>query len=96
LRPNAQLTAIIDHWGPHYLATPPRPCSTAPGFPATRWPGLKEGVVQIGPYGPKVPADVVKAAAEAVMRTGQIDGTVHIFTGPINDHTGAEKRCRPA
>ena len=32
----------------------------------------------------------VKAAAEAV-RTGQIDGSFHIFTGPIKDNTGTER-----
>ena len=53
------------------------------------WPGLKEGEVQIGPYNESIPADVV-AAAEAV-KNGQIDGSFNIFTGPINDHTGAEK-----
>ena len=25
------------------------------------------------------------------MKQGQIDGTCDVFTGPINDHTGAEK-----
>ena len=57
--------------------------------PGNTWEGLKEDVVQMGPYGAKVPEDVV-AAAEAV-RTGQIDGSFHIFTGPINDNTGTER-----
>ncbi|MNT91899.1 Purine-binding protein precursor [compost metagenome] len=43
----------------------------------------------MGPYGAKVPEDV-RAAADAV-KNGQIDGSFHIFTGPINDNTGAER-----
>lgn len=86
--PETQLTAIIDHWGPHYLASAEAVIagSWAPG---DTWEGLKEDVVQMGPYGEKVPEDV-RAAADAV-REGQIDGSFHIFTGPINDNTGTER-----
>ena len=86
--PNAQLTSIIDNWGPTYVASA-QAVIDGTWESADRWPGLKEGEVQIGPYGPKV-TDEVKAAAEAV-KQGQIDGSFNIFTGPINDHTGAEK-----
>jgi basic membrane protein A and related proteins len=86
--PNAQLTSIIDNWGPTYVKSA-QAVIDGTWASADRWPGLKEGEVQIGAYGPKV-TEEVKAAAEAV-RTGQIDGSLHIFTGPINDHTGAEK-----
>ncbi|MCR6633314.1 BMP family ABC transporter substrate-binding protein [Devosia sp.] len=86
--PDTQLTAIIDHWGPHYLASA-KAVIEGTWVPGDTWEGLKEDVVQMGPYNAKVPADVV-TAAEA-MRTGQIDGSVHIFTGPINDHTGTER-----
>ena len=86
--PNAQLTSIIDNWGPHYVDAA-QAVIDGTWESGDRWPGLKEGEVQIGPYGPTVPADVV-AAAEAV-KNGQIDGSFNIFTGPINDHTGAEK-----
>ncbi len=86
--PNAQLTSIIDNWGPHYVNAAQ---AVIDGTWESKdvWPGLKEGEVEIGAYGPKV-TDEVKAAAEAI-KQGQIDGSVHIFTGPINDHTGAEK-----
>jgi basic membrane protein A and related proteins len=86
--PQAQLTSIIDWWGPHYAAAAQK---VIDGTWASQdsWPGIKEGAVVIGPYGPKVPEDVV-AAAEAV-KNGTVDGSFNIFTGPINDHTGAEK-----
>lgn len=86
--PNAQLTSIIDNWGPTYVKSA-QAVIDGTWSSADRWPGLKEGEVQIGPYGPKV-TDEVKAAAEAI-KQGQIDGTFNIFTGPINDHTGAER-----
>jgi basic membrane protein A len=86
--PETQLTSIIDHWGPHYAASA-QAVIDGTWTAGDTWEGLKEDVVQIGPYGPKV-TDDVKAAAEAV-RTGQIDGSFNIFTGPINDHTGTER-----
>jgi len=86
--PETQLTAIIDHWGPHYAASA-QAVIDGTWTPGNTWEGLKEDVVQMGPYGEKVPEDV-RAAADAV-REGQIDGSFHIFTGPINDNTGAER-----
>jgi len=86
--PKAHLTSIIDWWGPHYAETAQKVIDGT-WTPGDSWPGLKEGAVVIGPYNESIPADVV-AAAEAV-KTGQIDGSWNVFTGPINDHTGAEK-----
>lgn len=86
--PETQLTAIIDHWGPHYLASA-KAVIDGTWVAGDTWEGLKEDVVQIGPYNKKIPADVV-ADAEKI-RTGQIDGSFHIFTGPIKDNTGAER-----
>ena len=86
--PDTQLTAIIDNWGPHYLASA-KSVIDGTWVPGNTWEGLKEEVVEMGPYNAKVPADVV-ADAEKV-RTGQIDGSFHIFTGPIKDNTGVER-----
>ena len=83
--PEAQLTSIIDWWGPHYVETA-QAVIDGTWESGDSWPGLKEGAVVIGPYGPKVPEDVV-AAAEAV-REGQIDGSFNIFSGPIYDVSG--------
>jgi len=83
--PNAQLTAIIDDWGPYYIE---RCQAVLDGTWESHmvWDGLAEGKVVMAPYNPIIPEDVV-AAAEAV-RTGIIDGTVHPFTGPIHDQAG--------
>jgi simple sugar transport system substrate-binding protein len=83
--PNAQLTAIIDNWGPHYIQ---RCQQVLDGTWETQniWHGLKDGEVEIAPYNDSLPQDVVDAA-EAV-RTGIIDGTLHPFAGPITDNAG--------
>jgi basic membrane protein A and related proteins len=86
--PNAQLTAIVDDWGPYYIE---RCQAILDGTWQTQsiWDGLAKGKVVMSPYNPVIPENVV-AAAEAV-RTGIIDGSVHPFTGPINDNTGEER-----
>ncbi len=83
--PNAQLTAIVDHWGPYYVE---RVKAVLEGTWKSHiiWHGLKEGMVQIAPYGPRVPEEV-RAEADAV-KQGIIDGTLHPFAGPIKDQAG--------
>jgi basic membrane protein A and related proteins len=83
--PNAQLTAIVDDWGPYYIE---RCQAILDGTWESHmvWDGLAKGKVVIAPYNPVLPEEVV-AAAEAV-RTGIIDGSVHPFTGPIHDQAG--------
>ncbi|MDO5658642.1 MAG: BMP family ABC transporter substrate-binding protein [Paracoccus sp. (in: a-proteobacteria)] len=86
--PRAQLTSIIDNWGPHYVKVA-REVIDGTWESRDSWPGLKEGEVEIGPYNERVPAEVVADAEE--LRQGQIDGSFNIFTGPINDHNGVER-----
>jgi len=83
--PNAHLTSIIDIWAPYYIKAVQ---SVLDGTwePSSSWEGLAAGEVVIGPYNPKIPAEVV-AEAERV-RLGIIDGSIHPFAGPIMDTTG--------
>ena len=83
--PKAHLTAIIDIWAPYYIKAVQ---SVLDGTwkEGSSWEGLASGEVVIGPYNPKIPADVV-AAAEAV-KNGIIDGSIHPFSGPITDNEG--------
>jgi hypothetical protein len=86
--PNSHLTSIIDWWGPYYTETIQALIDgtwTEHGV----WKGIKDGEVVIGPYNPKVPADVVEKAEAA--KNGIADGSVHPFAGPIKDNTGAER-----
>jgi len=84
--PKMCLTSIVDSWGPHYIAATQKVLDGT-WKPEQPWEGLKEGVVTLPPYNATVPADVV-AAADAV-KQGQIDGTLHIFTGPIMANDGS-------
>jgi basic membrane protein A len=83
--PNAQLTAIIDNWGPYYIK---RAQAVLDGGweSIDSWEGLASGEVEIAPYGPKVTPEAA-AAADAV-KQAIIDGTLHPFTGPITDQQG--------
>lgn len=83
--PKAHLTSIIDNWGPYYVERC-RAVLDGTWQSHSIWWGLKEGMVQIGPYNPALPETVV-AEAERV-REGIVEGTVHPFAGPIRDQKG--------
>ncbi len=83
--PNAHLTAIVDDWGPYYVQ---RVKAVLEGTWQSHdiWWGMKEGMIRIAPYNPRLPEAVV-AAAERV-RKGILDGSFHPFAGPIRDQKG--------
>jgi basic membrane protein A and related proteins len=85
--PNAQLTAIIDDWSPYYIE---RVQAVIDGTWESHsvWPGLKEGLVDIAPYGPAVPPEVAEEA-DAV-KEAIIAGERHPFEGPIRNQAGEE------
>lgn len=82
--PKAQLTAIIDDWGPYYIA---RVQAAMDGSwkKSDVWEGLKEGMVQMAPY-TNMPDDVKKLAMET--EAAIISGKLHPFQGPIKDQSG--------
>jgi simple sugar transport system substrate-binding protein len=83
--PDAQLTAILDVWADYYIE---RVQALLDGSWETHsvWYGLKEGMVQMAPYGPAV-TEEAKQAAEAT-REGIIAGTLHPFDGPVTNQAG--------
>ena len=85
--PNAQLTAIIDDWGPYYLQ---RVLAARYGTweSTDTFDGTKEGMVGFAPLSDKLPADV-KAMAQKTI-DGLRAGTVDVFAGPINRQDGSE------
>ncbi len=86
--PKAQLTSIMDNWTPYYIE---RTKQVIDGTWKTGsvWLGLKDGVVEMAPYGPGV-TDAAREAADKV-KSGLIAGTLNAFTGPIKDQKGAVK-----
>ena len=84
--PNARLSSIIDDWAPYYIA---RTKAVIDGTweQVDVWDGIKEGMVAIGDFSDKIPADV-QASATAI-KEGIAAGTIHSFTGPINKQDGS-------
>ncbi len=82
--PNAQLTAIIDDWGPYYIE---RVQAVLDGTweSTNTWGGLDSGMVLMAPY-TNMPDDVREAAMEAEEAIAA--GDLHPFTGPIKDRDG--------
>jgi simple sugar transport system substrate-binding protein len=83
--PNAQLTAILDDWSDYYVQRVQAVLDDT-WETHTIWWGLKEGMVQMAPYGDAV-TDEAREAAEAT-KEGIIAGTLHPFTGPIENQAG--------
>jgi simple sugar transport system substrate-binding protein len=82
--PKAQLTAIVDNWGPYYLA---RTKAVLDGTweSQSSWDGLKEGTVKMADY-TNMPDEVAEAAEEIEAKIAS--GEFHPFTGPIYDQEG--------
>lgn len=84
--PNARLSSIIDNWGPYYVE---RAQAVLDGTwtSSDTWDGIAPGMVEIGEFSDKVPADV-QASAQAIA-DGIAAGELHPFTGPINKQDGS-------
>lgn len=91
--PDAQLLAVTHHWGDYEVR---RVRAVLDG----RWAsgafmgGVKDGMVQVGHFGPKVPAAV---AEEVTARLRDLAaGRLTIFAGPLRDNEGRERVARGA
>ncbi|MGB0959789.1 MAG: BMP family ABC transporter substrate-binding protein [Halocynthiibacter sp.] len=85
--PNARLSSIIDNWSPYYIE---RVKAVMDGTwkSESTWDGIKDGMVGIGEFSDKIPADV---QAEAQKIADDIAaGTYHAFTGPIKKQDGSD------
>jgi len=83
--PRAQLTSIVDNWGPYYIS---RVQAVLDGTwkPDDTWDGFDKDMVQMAPFNPATPPEVKAEAlkAEAAIKAK----TLHPFTGPIRDRDG--------
>jgi len=83
--PHAQLAAVTHHWGVYDIARV-RAMRNGSWQSGDVWGGVKEGMVRIEAFGPKVPATV---RDEALARQKDIaTGRLKPFSGPIVDNTG--------
>ena len=84
--PKAQLTAIVDNWGPYYI-TRVKAAMDGSWKSQASWDGLAEGTVQMSPY-TNMPDDVAAAAKDIEAKIAS--GAFHPFTGPIMKQDGTE------
>jgi len=84
--PTARLSSIIDDWAPYYIERTQAVLDDTWESIDT-WHGINEGMVAIGEFSDRIPADVRESAA--VIRDAIVAGTLHSFTGPINRQDGS-------
>ncbi len=82
------LTSPVWNWGEYYMDTVQ---AAIDGKWTTHqyWGPMKDGVVKLADFSPKVPQDVRDLVAAA--QKDIVDGKMDVFCGPILDQNGAEK-----
>ena len=83
--PKANLTSPVWNWGPYYTKVV-KEVMEGTWQPEAYWGGIKDGIIDIGPYGPMVPEEVKQLVAER--RQLIIDEEWDVFWGPVKDQSG--------
>ncbi|MHC9544009.1 MAG: BMP family ABC transporter substrate-binding protein [Vulcanimicrobiota bacterium] len=85
--PKAELTSAVWNWGPYYkkIAEEVHGGTWKSG---NYWGSIKEGIVDLAPFGSMVPEDV--KALVKTERENLENGKYDVFDGPIKDNTGKE------
>ncbi len=83
--PDAQIVAVTHHWGDYYTRRA-REVLEGTWKSGSTWGGVREGMVQVGSFGPRVPQAVQD---EVLARQKDIaSGRLHPFAGPLTDNEG--------
>ncbi|MDO5626342.1 MAG: BMP family ABC transporter substrate-binding protein [Pseudomonadota bacterium] len=85
IAPTAQVAAVTHRWGDYYTR---RAQAVLDGSWRSQsiWGGVKEGMIRVEAFGPRVPAAVQR---EVLARQQDIAaGRLHPFAGPLVDNTG--------
>jgi len=86
--PDAQLAAIVQHWGPYYTQVA-RSLLEGRWQARPYWGGMKDGVVQLGGLDPALPAALrtqLDTRREAI-----VSGKLRPFAAPLVDQQGATR-----
>jgi basic membrane protein A and related proteins len=83
--PKQWLTAAIYNWGPYYLRKT-RAAQNGTWKTNFYYGTIKDGMIGLAPYGPKVSAKT--KAAIAKKKQALINGSFHEFAGPLYDQKG--------
>jgi len=85
--PDAQIVAVAHQWGDYYTRRI-RAAADGSWTSGNVWGGVKQGMVRVGDFGPKVPKAVQQ---EVLARQKDIaSGKLLPFAGPIVDNEGRE------
>lgn len=84
--PNARLSSIIDNWGPYYVART-KAVMDGTWSSTDTWDGIAPGMVEIGEFSDKIPAEV--QASASALKEAIASATIHPFTGPLNKQDGS-------
>ena len=83
--PDAQIIAVTHEWGAYYTARI-KALQQGQWQSGNVWGGIKEGMVRVGDFGPKVPKSV---QAEVLAKQKEMaSGKLQAFAGPISDNDG--------
>jgi simple sugar transport system substrate-binding protein len=83
--PDAQLMAITHNWGDYYTQRV-RALQKGQWQTSTVWGGLKEGMIKVGDFGPKLLPQVRTEMMQ--IQKDMVAGKRHPFQGPIEDNEG--------
>jgi simple sugar transport system substrate-binding protein len=83
--PDAQIIAITHQWGDYYTARV-KAALTSQWKSGSVWGGVKDGMIRVGDFGPKVPRGVQDEilTKQKAIRAGKLQP----FAGPITDNEG--------
>ena len=83
--PTSWLTAAVYNWGPYYVKRV-KAAMNGSWKSAFYYGSLKDGLVGLAPYGPKVSAKTKKLIA--AKRKALVKGSFYEFAGPLRDQSG--------
>ena len=84
--PKAQLTALVNNWGPYYVARV-KAVMNGTWKSTNTWGGIGAGMLNIAKLNARIPADVKAMAAKA--QAAIASGKLHPFTGPLKKQDGS-------
>ena len=85
IAPDAQIIAVTHQWGDYYTSRI-KAAVSGTWTSGNVWGGIKDGMIRVGEFGPKVP----KAVQDEVLAKQRLVGTGKLlpFAGPITDNEG--------
>lgn len=86
--PKANLTSPVWNWGPYYTKVV-KDVMEGTWQTESYWGGIKDGIIDIGPYGPMVTDQVKQLVDER--RQLIVDEEWDVFWGPVKDQSGQVK-----